>query len=50
MADEDQEPVSGWQMLFDDPSMLLFIGIATPTLIYTLWGVLEVAHIPVAGY
>jgi len=47
---EEQEPVSGWQQFYDDPSMLLFLGIASPTLLYTLWGVLEVAHVPLAGY
>jgi len=53
MADsheQDQEPVSGWQQFYDDPSMLLFLGIASPTLLYTLWGVLEVLHVPLAGY
>jgi len=48
--DEDQEPVSGWQAFLDDPSMLLFLGIASPTLLYTLWGVMEVLSVPVAGY
>jgi len=47
---EDQEPVSGWQAFLDDPSMLLFLGIASPTLLYTLWGVMEVLSVPVAGY
>ncbi len=47
---EDQDPVSGWQAFLDDPSMLLFLGIASPTLLYTLWGVMEVLSVPVAGY
>lgn len=47
---EDEEPVSGWQSFYDDPGLLLFLGIASPTLIYTLWGVIEVLHVPVAGY
>jgi hypothetical protein len=47
---EDQEPVAAWQAFVDDPSMLLFLGIASPTLLYTLWGVMEVLSIPVAGY
>ncbi len=46
----DEEPVSGWQSFYDDPGLLLFLGIASPTLIYTLWGVIEVLHVPVAGY
>lgn len=47
---ETEEPVSGWQMFYDDPAMLLFLGIASPTLLYTLWGVMEVLHVPLAGY
>jgi len=47
---QDDEPVSGWQMFYDDPSMLLFLGIASPTLLYTLWGVIEVLHVPLGGY
>jgi len=47
---EDNDPVSGWQAFMDDPSMLLFLGIARPTLLYTLWGVMEVLSVPVAGY
>lgn len=47
---ESEEPVSGWQMFYDDPAMLLFLGIASPTLLYTLWGVMEVLHVPLAGY
>lgn len=48
--ENDADPVSGWQAFFDDPSMLLFLGIASPTLLYTLWGVMEVVSVPVAGY
>jgi len=47
---DDQDPVSGWQAFLDDPSMLLFLGIASPTLLYTLWGIMEVLSVPVAGY
>jgi len=48
--EQDTDPVSGWQAFIDDPSMLLFLGIASPTLFYTLWGVMEVLSVPVAGY
>jgi len=49
-TEDDLDPVSGWQMFYDDPSMLLFLGIASPTLLYILWGVIEVLHVPLAGY
>ncbi len=47
---QDADPVSGWQAFLDDPSMLLFLGIASPTLLYTLWGVMEIVTLPIAGY
>jgi len=47
---DEYDPVAGWQAFIDDPSMLLFLGIASPTLLYTLWGVMEVLSVPVAGY
>jgi len=48
--DDEYDPVSAWQAFLDDPSMLLFLGIASPTLLYTLWGVMEVVSVPIAGY
>jgi len=36
------------QRLLDDPFLLLFLGVAVPTLLYTLWGVMEVASVPLA--
>lgn len=47
---EDDDPVSGWQLFYDDPGMLLFLGIASPTILFTLWGVMDVLSVPVAGY
>lgn len=56
MADENstedapEEKIPAFQHLCDHPFYLLFIGIAMPTVFYTLWGVMEVATIPVAPY
>jgi len=50
VEEQDQDPVSGWQMFYDDPSMLLFLGIASPTVLYLIWGILEVQNVPLAGY
>jgi hypothetical protein len=36
------------QRVLDNPFLLLFIGITIPTVLYLLWGVLEIASIPVA--
>lgn len=47
-AGDQSEPIPFMQRLLDNPLLLLFLGVATPTLLYTLWGVMEVVAIPVA--
>ena len=46
------EPAPGnipfMQRLLDNPFILLFIGVTVPTLLYVVWGVVEVAQIPLA--
>jgi hypothetical protein len=43
-----EEPVPAMQHLLDNPFLLLFIGIAMPTVLYVIWGVMEIVGIPVA--
>lgn len=45
---EPPERVPAMQRLLDDPFLLLFLGVTIPTLLYLLWGVMEVASVPVA--
>jgi len=49
-VDDDipEEPVPVMQQLLDNPFLLLFIGIAMPTVLYIVWGVMEIVGIPVA--
>ena len=50
-ADEPEvpdEPIPAMQQLLDNPFLLLFLGIAMPTVLYIVWGVMEIASIPVA--
>lgn len=42
------EPVPAMQQLLDNPFLLLFLGIVMPTVFYILWGIMEIATIPVA--
>jgi hypothetical protein len=42
------EHVPFMQRVLDNPFLLLFLGVAIPTVLYTLWGVMEVASIPIA--
>jgi len=36
------------QRILDNPFLLLFLGITLPTVLYVIWGVMEVASIPLA--
>jgi len=51
-VDEDdevpEEPVPAMQLLLDNPFLLLFIGIAMPTVLYIVWGVMEIVSLPIA--
>ena len=40
----DKLPIG--QVLLDDIFVLLALGLGIPFLLYTLWGVLEVLHVP----
>jgi len=46
--DEQEEPIPAMQALLDNPFLLLFLGVAIPTVLYTVWGVMEIANIPLA--
>ena len=50
LPDDDvlEEPVPAMQQLIDNPFLLLFIGIALPTVLYTIWGVMEIVSLPIA--
>ncbi|HEY4775969.1 MAG TPA: hypothetical protein VIH40_14255 [Xanthobacteraceae bacterium] len=47
-ASENPEPVPMMQRILDNPFLLLFLGVTVPTVLYILWGVMEVASIPLA--
>ena len=44
----DEEPIPAMQHLLDNPFLLLFIGIAMPTVLYIVWGVMEIVSLPIA--
>ncbi|RMF37188.1 MAG: hypothetical protein D6754_09970 [Alphaproteobacteria bacterium] len=46
-ADEAQVPAM--QRLLDNPFLLLFLGVTVPAVLYIVWGVMEVASVPVAN-
>jgi hypothetical protein len=40
-------PIPLMQQVLDNPFLLLFLGVTIPAVIYIIWGVMEVASIPV---
>jgi hypothetical protein len=44
----DEEPIPVMQQLLDNPFLLLFLGIAMPTVLYIVWGVMEILSLPLA--
>lgn len=50
MADtpQENERVPVMQQVLDNPFLLLFLGVAVPTVLYIVWGVMEIATISVA--
>lgn len=46
IEEQDDEPIPVMQHLLDNPFLLLFLGVAIPTVLYILWGVMEIATIP----
>ena len=46
--EELDEPIPAMQQLLDNPFLLLFIGVAMPTVLYVIWGVMEIVGIPIA--
>jgi hypothetical protein len=47
MAAED-ERIPTMQKLLDNPFLLLFLGVAMPTVLYVIWGIMEIITIPIA--
>ena len=36
------------QRILDSPFLLLFLGVTLPTVLYLIWGVMEIASVPLA--
>lgn len=47
-VDEMEDGIPIMQQMLDNPFLLLFLGIAMPTVLYIVWGVMEIITIPVA--
>lgn len=47
-TDGKPEHIPVMQRLLDNPFLLLFLGVTFPTVFYIIWGIMEVAQIPIA--
>ena len=44
----DDAQIPFMQRLLDNPFLLLFLGVAVPTVFYIIWGIMEIIQIPIA--
>ena len=42
------EQIPFMQRVLDNPFLLLFLGVAVPTVFYSIWGIMEIIQIPIA--
>jgi hypothetical protein len=47
-TNDENAPIPLMQQLLDNPFLLLFIGVLVPTVVYILWGVIDILTIPLA--
>jgi hypothetical protein len=47
-AKPETERIPVMQRVLDNPFLLLFIGVTIPTVLFLIWGVMEVASVPLA--
>jgi hypothetical protein len=43
-----REPIPFFQRLLDNHFLLLFLGVTMPTVLYLIWGIMEIIQIPLA--
>lgn len=46
---EQSERIPFFQRLLDNPFLLLFLGVTIPTVVYLIWGIMEIIQIPIAS-
>jgi len=48
MAEPENEQVPFMQQLLDNPFLLLFLGVTFPTILYIVWGIVDIINVPIA--
>jgi hypothetical protein len=47
MSDPENTEIPLMQKVLDNPFLLLFVGVASPAVLYLLWGIMEIVTIPI---
>ncbi|HEY5633673.1 MAG TPA: hypothetical protein VIT02_07915 [Burkholderiaceae bacterium] len=47
-APQPEERIPAMQQILDNPFLLLFLGVALPTVLYIVWGVMEIVTVPIS--
>jgi len=42
----EAERIPSWQVVLDDPFLLLALGLGVPLVLYVIWGILEITMVP----
>jgi hypothetical protein len=45
---DEEERIPAFQQILENPFLLLFIGVALPTVLYTVWGIMEIVTVPIS--
>ena len=45
---DEEERIPAFQQILENPFLLLFLGVAMPTVLYIVWGVMEIVGIPIS--
>ena len=48
MAENNDNDIPFMQKLLDNTFLLLFLGVASPGLLYILWGIIDIMNVPLA--
>lgn len=44
--ERDDRPIPGWQIFYDNIWLLCILGVVIPTVIFSVWGSIEVIQVP----
>jgi hypothetical protein len=47
--EEDKDQIPLIQRVLDNPFILLFLGVAFPSVLYLIWGIMEIVTIPIGN-